>query len=326
MNNGVKLAILDVGHGNCAVLVDTKGVAVFDAGPGSGLLEFLAEQKIDHISVLFLSHADKDHIAGLLGLLAAKKARIDRVCVNTDSLKGSKLWDDLVYELSMAGKAGKITFEVSLVEDKSGKFDQGEVRIEILAPSSYLAAKGAGSRDRKSRKLTSNSMSGVVRLVYKGNPVVLLPGDIDDVGLNNMIEGGGDARAAVLVFPHHGGRACRDMDAFVKLLLGATGAREVVFSVARGEPKHPDPFVVAAIRKHFGAVRVVCTQLLEHCARNVPQTQLKHLNPIFARGREQNACCAGSLIIELDKSDVLVPGVSAHSDFVSKNAPSALCK
>ncbi len=35
------LAILDVGHGNCAVVKTPEGVGVIDAGLRSGLLEFL---------------------------------------------------------------------------------------------------------------------------------------------------------------------------------------------------------------------------------------------------------------------------------------------
>ena len=36
---------LDVGHGNCTVLVDTDGVVVIDAGPKSKLLKFLRDRK-----------------------------------------------------------------------------------------------------------------------------------------------------------------------------------------------------------------------------------------------------------------------------------------
>jgi beta-lactamase superfamily II metal-dependent hydrolase len=321
-----RLAILDVGHGNCAVLVDAKGVVVIDAGPKSGLLEFLAEQKIKRLNVVLLSHADKDHISGLLALLGAKTVAVDRIYVNTDSLKTSQLWDDLLYELNAAKKAGKIDFDVSLVEDRSGKYDQGDVRIEILAPSAYLAGKGPGSKDRKRRKLESNSVSAVVRLVLGNRPVVLLPGDIDDVGLANMIEGGGDARAPILVFPHHGGKACRDMPRFVQTLLALTQAETVLFSVTRGEAKHPDPAVIAAVRACSAAVRIACTQISEHCARSVPGGKPQHLAPIFARGRESNACCAGSFVIELDKSSTLWPEAGAHGKFVKQSAPTALCR
>ena len=89
------LVILDVGHGNAAVLLDSGKVVVFDAGPGSILLEFLREQNISHIDTVLLSHADKDHIGGLSALLASGTVSIGKVRANTDSLKGSNAWDDL---------------------------------------------------------------------------------------------------------------------------------------------------------------------------------------------------------------------------------------
>lgn len=142
------LAILDVGHGNCAVLRDSRGTTVIDAGPGSGLLEYLAEQQITRLELVLLSHADTDHIGGLAQLLAAKTVSIGRVCLNTDSAKGSELWDDLLYELNQADNRDELDFEVALVRDDSGRLDHGEVHIEILAPSKYLAGQGAGTNTR----------------------------------------------------------------------------------------------------------------------------------------------------------------------------------
>ena len=66
------LAILDVGHGNCAVLTDSKGIVVIDTGPGSALLEYLSEKNIKTIDVVLISHADQDHIGGLIQLLFSK--------------------------------------------------------------------------------------------------------------------------------------------------------------------------------------------------------------------------------------------------------------
>src|SRR5438034_932161 len=104
------LAILDVGHGNCAVLVDSKGVAVIDAGPGSALLEYLAEQKIGHIEVVLISHADEDHIGGLIALLDAMTVTVARVCLNPDASKGTKTWDSLLAVLNQADIRGKLDF------------------------------------------------------------------------------------------------------------------------------------------------------------------------------------------------------------------------
>jgi hypothetical protein len=41
--NRPSLVVLDVGHGNAAVLLDTKGVVVIDAGRGGCLIDFLKE-------------------------------------------------------------------------------------------------------------------------------------------------------------------------------------------------------------------------------------------------------------------------------------------
>ena len=52
-----KLTILDVGHGNSAVLHDSHAIFIFDAGPGSTLNEYLRESGIDEIDALLISHS-----------------------------------------------------------------------------------------------------------------------------------------------------------------------------------------------------------------------------------------------------------------------------
>lgn len=61
------VTILDVGHGNAAVVNTGTGIIVIDAGPRTGLLEFLTETGAPKIDALLISHADADHIAGLIG-------------------------------------------------------------------------------------------------------------------------------------------------------------------------------------------------------------------------------------------------------------------
>jgi beta-lactamase superfamily II metal-dependent hydrolase len=48
--------VLDVGKGNSAVLVDTEGVIVIDAGSQTDLLTFLIEHNINTVNVLLLWH------------------------------------------------------------------------------------------------------------------------------------------------------------------------------------------------------------------------------------------------------------------------------
>src|SRR5689334_20557252 len=81
------LAIVDVGHGNCSVLQDSNGTVVIDTGPGTTLLEFLKKEKIEKVDVVLLSHADSDHISGLIQLLACGEFQIGRVRFNSDAAK-----------------------------------------------------------------------------------------------------------------------------------------------------------------------------------------------------------------------------------------------
>lgn len=204
--------------GNSAVLIDREGVVVIDAGPKTELLKFLLWKNITVIDVLLLSHADKDHIADAINLLAAEEITIRRVYVNSDSTKDSKVWDRLVQALYDADKSGILYFEPSLTPHLNGKLDQGTVAIEVLAPNQYIAAKGPGSRDRQGRKLSSNSISAVIRFFFNGKPIVLLPGDIDQVGLDNLLEDNADMMAWFAVYPHHGGRpGSRNLKTFAAL-------------------------------------------------------------------------------------------------------------
>ncbi|MDO9631045.1 MAG: DNA internalization-related competence protein ComEC/Rec2, partial [Humidesulfovibrio sp.] len=56
-------------------------------------------------------------------------------------------------------------------------------------------------------KATTNERSLVLRLVWNGEPLALLPGDVQRAGIEDMIERGRDLRAQVLLLPHHGSKS-----------------------------------------------------------------------------------------------------------------------
>ena len=320
------LAVLDVGHGNSAVLSDSGGVVVIDSGAGSALLEFLETQEIKQIDVLLLSHADKDHIGGLVALLAAKTVDIARVCLNGDASKGTEVWDDLLFVLNQESLKGRIVLETSIARDDFGKYNQGSVQVQILGPSKYLVGKGVNGKERFKRKIRSNSLSVVVRLLLDGKPLALLPGDLDEIGLDDLLADGADASAPLLVFPHHGGGTGTPIESFVRKLCAAVSPSTIVFSVARGRAKHPLPIIFKELHKNLKNFRIVCTQLSEHCAKMIPRTEPKHLVDLYSEGRENRKCCAGTLVLDLNKPEALFPLPAAHKEFIDKNAPTALCK
>lgn len=323
----LSLSILDVGHGNCAILIDRNGVVVIDAGPGTTLLEFLKQEAIERIDVLLISHADKDHIAGLISVIESEEFALGKVRLNSDAFKTSKLWDDVLFLLNKAHNAEEIDFDVALTTHNSNEFNQGDISIEILAPSLYIAGKGPGSEDRNGRRLTPNSVSAVIRLTKDGTPFVLLPGDIDEIGFDNLLEDSRDPTAPIAVFPHHGGRpGTGDMVMFTRRFCEKVNPRTIIFSIGRGHHGTPQPEIVAAARERIPDVRVACTQLSEHCSATVPDHEPVHLTNQFARGKMHHKCCAGTVVIPFQDTGLTVlPPSDGHQAFIRSQASTALC-
>lgn len=323
------LFIIDVGHGNSAVLVDTEGAVIIDAGPsGKTLHSFLKQEGITNLSAILISHADSDHIGGLMAIIASEEFTIGKVRVNSDALKGSKIWDDLLYTLSKVDQAGKLDFDVSLSTKNTGHFDQGEVHIEILAPNLYIAGRSPGSSDRKKRPLTSNSVSAVIRMVKGTFPFALFLGDIDNTGLENLLETSQDVSAQLAVFPHHGGKPGKNSDAvsFTKKICEKVQSSVIVFSNGRGTHSTPLKEVIQTIREALPETRIICTQLSENCAAELRIKELAHLTAKFAKGKEKGRCCAGTIIVELGENDIGIrPNENSHRTFVEKAASTPLC-
>jgi len=321
------LSILDVGHGNCAVLDDSDGIVVIDAGPGSALLEFLTKEEINEIDVLLISHADKDHIEGIIALLASNEIKIHSVWLNTDSKKGSRLWDHLTYELYLSDKKGNLQFNIGLTTTQSNVFNAGTVSIEILAPNPHIASRGPGSTDRRGRLLETNSVSAVIRLVKDDQPLALLAGDIDNIGFENLLEDVPNPTAPITVFPHHGGKLkSGDTSIYARRFCNAVIPEMIIFSIGRGRYDTPRPEIVSTVKETVPGVWIICTQLSEHCATSLPVAEPLHLTHLYSQGREHRKCCAGTLVVSLD-SDMLsvLPSQDAHQAFISEFAPTALC-
>ncbi len=301
--------------------MDSENVTVVDAGRGSTLLEFLTIENINKIDLLIISHADADHIGGVISLLSSRKILVNKVHLNTNSEQGSKIWDDLLHELG-----SRDILRVGLSTNNCFHFGHDPVNVEVIFPNPYLAGRGPGSTDRNGRRLTGNSTSAVIRINLDGNPIALLPSDIDNVGLDNLIESGVDASAPINLFPHHGGRPGVDDPAeFTRRFCLTVNPDIVIFSIGRGQHSTPREEIVNAIREEIPDVRILCTQLSEHCASEIPNEEPSHLTDCFSRGQEHNACCAGTIVIHLDDSLTISPAYDTHIAYIVKNIPQALC-
>jgi beta-lactamase superfamily II metal-dependent hydrolase len=316
------------------LLASDGEIMVIDTGAGATLLEYLLSSGYRTIGRVLVSHADRDHVGGLIGLLGSKAFGVNEVCLNSDAFKGSRSWRDLIYELDALDQSSHI--QVQLGVRQGNRYSAGRLNIDILAPRARLVGLGAGGRDSAGRRIESNSLSLVAKVLFEGAPVALVPGDLDELGLDHLLDQdpGPDLAAPVLVFPHHGGHVARSADNqanrdFAVRLTDLVKPTTVVFSVGRGHHDNPRPEIISAIRGVIPNIRIICTQLSRRCAAEAPAGAYTgtHLTPIVARGRETRACCGGSVVINLgDGGSGIHPTLQLHREFIENWAPTALCR
>ena len=270
-----------------------------------------------------MSHADADHFGGISLLLSTTEFQVGQVFVNPD-VRGTRLWADFVSVMSSAKQRGT-QFSLELTNVNPGRLAFDGVGLEVLAPSQDIAIRTAHGRSTDGGQLTPNAMSAVVRVWAGDVPRILVTGDIDQVGLDDLLTNNADVTADVLLFPHHGGLPGRSgPEDFAESLAAAVGAQLVVFSIGRGRYGTPRPEIVAAVLRTAQGAHVACTQLSEHCA-DEPPSSASDLHHVYSRGIATAACCAGTIEISLESDNGYLPNRGAHLDFIRQNAPTALC-
>lgn len=311
MSGRLRLALLDVGHGNAAVLYASKEAIIFDAPPGSVLLKFLRSRGIARVRSLILSHADTDHIGGV-DLLIGSGIKVDYIWVCDDQTNSNRAYRRLRQVFADARANGDRRLSRRHPDVDQEPIEWGGLGVEWLAPNPEDRM-GGGDR---------NSLSVVARVTYGGRGVVLFPGDLDMEGYRRLSQES-DWSSDWLVVPHHGGRTgvTANEGKLVEELLNRTAARDVFFSFDRNRFGLPRAEVVAAVS---GRAEVQCSQLSLHCATQLP-TERDRRGPLAAGARRSPIqCCSGTVILELSDSGVSWPGSVRHRDFVS-NLEGRMC-
>lgn len=325
MMDSPELIILDVGHGNCALIRDANNIIVIDCPPGGTLSETLEHLFIQEILHILISHSDADHIGGMIDLLADENIKIHNVHLNPDAIKKSELWLDVRSALKDAQKRGtKVSTELTTA--KTGSLNIGSVNIEVLAPTPELILGGAGATDLQGKRLSSNSVSAVIGVVHDKHRIAILAGDIDQVGFENLIQDSTSLNADILVFPHHGGKpGSADAKTFAQEFCNFIKPKLIVFSIYRNLFSNPRLEIIEGLRSVLPDAHVLCTQLSTQCAASLPTSLPTHLSTIPAKGLTSNSCCGGSVIIKLDGSSTIYDQIDLHKEFVDQIS-SPICR
>lgn len=253
--------ILNVGRGSCSVVESPSGrKSMIDINDGGELREaagmsfaarFLQEAAINSLKSklvdpiawsrrygitqlwrFILSHPDADHMAGLRRILSGE-LRTDNfwdIPHNRMRSKRSDFKNDSEYadwQMYQQLRDGALPGAPRLLNPMRGEANHYWIDddIEILSPTAALVA----DCDKTD---VYNDASYVLRVSH-GPSSVLLPGDVESKGWNDMIDAGMDLSADVLVASHHGRKS-----GYSEAAMKAIKPSVVIISTDKLDPAH----------------------------------------------------------------------------------------
>jgi competence protein ComEC len=203
LQNDLRVTMIDVGHGNASLLelpygynmlIDGGGFSdnrVFDVG-ASIVAPLLWRKKILNVDTLVLSHANSDHLNGLIYI--AENFHVKNVWTNNEPA------DTFGYRLFMEA-IKKNNIRMPAYYKIAGVHDINGVHIDILSPQKDFIEK---RKTETWRNLDNNSL--ILKASFK-DVSFLFPGDIKSRAEYELVSTVGDKlRSSVLLAPHHGSK------------------------------------------------------------------------------------------------------------------------
>lgn len=172
---------LDVGQGDCSILVSDGHVMVIDCGDegqGTKIQNYLQKQEIEEIEYLVLTHPDSDHIGGAPAVIT--KFEIGTVFVSGYE-KDTRCYDRLTETLKYKRRKTR-------VPETGEKYTLGNAEITFYVPGETEDANNAS----------------LVVTVKNGNNVFLFTGDAESAEETDILRQGADVSADVYHVGHHG--------------------------------------------------------------------------------------------------------------------------
>ena len=175
-NDGaVTCTFVDVGHGSGVLLQFPDGQNwLYDAGSlgaanfgAKNIAGVLWHDHVDHLDVVVISHADSDHFNSLARL--AEQFSIGRLMIS-ESMRSSRSSQ----VQGVIGKLESMGVPVEVISRGDRWETGGDVEVSVLSP----IGQGFGGND---------NADSIVLLVDSGGRKILLPGDLEQGGLNFLL-------------------------------------------------------------------------------------------------------------------------------------------
>jgi len=235
------VVFFDVGEGD-AIFIETPGGQQFliDGGPSPTTLIGALGRTMPFwdrsIDLIILTHADEDHIAGLIPIL--ERYHVGHVLDSGYEHDNPmyERWLELIEERDIPNYLARAGMRIATGDG---------VELVVLHP---------GPKLMRYTESDSNNNSVVTRLVM-GQVSFLLPGDIEEAAERVLVASGQELTSTVLKVPHHGSNTSSSV-AFLK----AVDPRLAIISVgADNRFGHPSPRVLERLEKLVGKERILRT-------------------------------------------------------------------
>lgn len=227
----LELHAFDAGAADAILLRTENSAVLIDAGEkgfGKTILAYLAEQGVDALDYLIVTHFDKDHVGGAAKVLNGIPVK---AVLQSNQPKDSDEYENYVEALRGAGIA-----PVTLRETDTFSLDGVSYTVDPPRQSAY-------AQD------SSNNSSLIVSVRY-GDTGILLPGDAQTLRLAEFLDAN-TTTYDVLKLPHHG----RD-EPLLEALLASVKPTYAIITSSEEEPE--SGAVLAALEQ--AGVRTLLTR------------------------------------------------------------------
>lgn len=228
-SNSFEVHYIDVGQGDCSLIICDGKTMLIDAGENgheTEVLNYLRMKKIDKLDYIIASHQHTDHIGGLPEVL--DEFGTDNIIMprlTKEQTPTNRTYTAFLKSIQNSG--------AKVIASKAGAtYNLGSATFEILGPVTNEVE-------------DINSMSVIVKLTY-GENTFLFTGDAEKDEERSVIATGADLDCDVLKVGHHGSgtSSCKDF-------LDAVSPEICVIQVgADNDYGHPHENIVERLMKY----------------------------------------------------------------------------
>ncbi len=194
-NNGFSVHFIDVGQGDCTLIMSGDKTLLIDAGENgheTDVLNYLRSMKIDKLDYIIATHQHSDHIGGIPEVLE----EFDADNIIMPRLTKEQTPTNSTYKAFLTALQNS---DAKIISAKPGlKYSLGDADFEILGPVTDDCE-------------DINSMSAVTKITYGVNSFIVT-GDAEKDEELEIIDNGADLDCDVLRVGHHGSTtsSCKD--------------------------------------------------------------------------------------------------------------------